>query len=125
MLGPTDRVTVIAPSGLSWRGPRELRVHCSDLEPGDVLVDARAVPVTDLWRTAWDIAALEPLPTAVAALDMLVHRGALDLAAFGIWVAGRRGRWGITRVRRALELVDGRAESFPRPACASRASVTD
>jgi hypothetical protein len=113
MLGPVDRVTVIVPSGSKWRGPRELRVHASDLDSDDVLVDLRDVPVTDPWRTAWDIATLEPLPTAVAALDMLARRGALDLGRFGTWVADRAGVWGVTRVRLALGFTDARAESFP------------
>lgn len=113
MLGPVDRVTVITTVGEKWRGPRELRVHSSDLAPADVLVDLRDVPVTDPWRTAWDVAALEPLPTAVAAWDMLAHRGSLDLGGFASWVAGRAGVWGVTRVRAVLGLTDARAESFP------------
>ena len=110
--GVRDPVTVVRPADVEWKGPREVRVHRTDLRPADVdLVDD--IPVTTALRTAWDVAALEPLGTAVAALDAMVRAGALardELAA----MAGRgTGRWGVTKVRRAVPLVDPRPESAP------------
>jgi very-short-patch-repair endonuclease len=65
-------------------------------------------------RTALDIARCEPLVEAVVALDVLlaqvvVGKGELAEAA----VAGRGGARGVQRVRRAVALADGRAESPP------------
>jgi Protein of unknown function (DUF559) len=71
------------------------------------------VPVTTALRTAWDVAALEPLGTAVAALDGMVRAGAVDRAALHTMAETATGRWGLIRVRRAVPLVDPRAESAP------------
>ncbi|WP_369258996.1 endonuclease domain-containing protein [Geodermatophilus amargosae] len=105
-----DQVTVVCPEEVRWRGPREAAVHHTVLQPSDVdLLDD--VPVTTALRTAWDVSTLEPLTTAVAALDAMVaakHLTTGDLAAMADRGAGR---WGVTRVRRAVPLVDPRAES--------------
>jgi uncharacterized protein DUF559 len=107
-----DPVTVLRPPDVEWRGPRGVRVHRSTLEPGES--EWRdGVPVTTASRTAWDVAALEPLGTAVAALDAMVRSGTVDLHLFAARTSGASGRWGVTRVRRALSLVDPRAESGP------------
>ena len=113
LAGPTDPVTAVGPDGSTWRGPVGLRPHRSDLLPDDVVVDLRDVPVTRPWRTAWDVAVLEPLPTAVAALDALAHAGAVDLAGLARWVETRAGVWGVAKVRLAVGLADAGAESPP------------
>jgi hypothetical protein len=110
--GVNDPVTVVTPSDVDWKGPRGVRVHRSRVIV-DSVRDADDVPVTPPLRTAWDVAALEPLGTAVAALDAMARSGALALSRFSAIVRADAGRWGITRVRRALELVDPRAESPP------------
>jgi hypothetical protein len=126
--GAHDPVTVLRPASVEWKGPREARVHRTDLAVADV-VDRDGVPVTSAIRTAWDLAALEPLGTAVAALDAMVRAGAVTLDDLGTMVADGSGRRGVTRVRRAVPLVDPRAESAPesrvRVACvmAGRAPV--
>ena len=110
--GVHDPVTVVRPPGVEWKGPRQVRVHRTDLAPADI-VETDDGPVTNALRTAWDVATLEPLGTAVAALDAMVRacsfalRDLEDLAAAGV------GRWGVARVRRAVPLVDPRAESAP------------
>jgi hypothetical protein len=76
-------------------------------------VDADDVPVTSPLRTAWDVAALEPLGTAVAALDGMVRAGAVSQRDLAQMVETGIGRWGVTKVRRAVGLVDPRAESAP------------
>ena len=109
--GIVDPVTVVRPAGVEWKGPREVRVHRSDLRPSDFdLVDD--VPVTSAARTAWDVATLEPLGTAVAALDAMVRAGSVSVPEL-TGLAERTGRWGVTRVRRTFPLVDARAESPP------------
>jgi very-short-patch-repair endonuclease len=110
--GPHDPVTVVRPDDVEWRGPRLVRVHRTDLRPGDV-VDGDGVPVTTGLRTAWDVAALEPLGTAVADLDAMVRAGAVTLPALDALAEGGTGRWGVVKVRRAIPLVDPRAESAP------------
>ena len=110
--GPSAPVTVVRRPGVLWKGPREVRVHQADLTPDDVdVVDD--VRVTSATRTAWDVAALEPLGTAVAALDAMVRAGAVTEAELAALVANGAGRWGVVRVRRAFGLVDPRADSPP------------
>jgi len=82
------------------------------MTPFDAVLDDD-VPVTSALRTAWDVAALEPLGTAVAALDGMVRAGLVDAADLRAKVEASVGQWGATRVRRALELIDPRAESAP------------
>jgi len=109
---PHDPVTVLRPVDVRWAGPRGVRVHRTVLGPGDVdVIDG--VPVTTALRTAWDVAALEPLGTAVAALDAMVRSGAVSTAALTSRLRRGAGEWGVTRARRAFGLVDPRAESAP------------
>src|SRR5206468_2758959 len=81
--------------------------------PFDLVVDLDGVPVTTPLRTAWDTAALEPLGTAVAALDAMVRAGAVRSVELAAMASGGVGQWGVAKVRRALEPVDPRAESPP------------
>jgi G:T-mismatch repair DNA endonuclease (very short patch repair protein) len=110
--GATDPVTVVGPADMVWAGPRGVRVHRSR-EPVAMLRDGDGVPVTSASRTAWDVAALESLGTAVAALDAMVRNGALSLTNLSALSAAGTTRWGVTRVRRAVDFVDPRAESPP------------
>jgi very-short-patch-repair endonuclease len=79
----------------------------------DVVPDADDVPVTSPLRTAWDVAVLEPLGTAVADLDAMVRAGAVSQPELEQLVEAGTGRFGVTKVRRAIPLVDPRAESAP------------
>ena len=108
---PMDPVTVLRPPDVLWRGPRGVRVHRTVLTPDDVHDDD--VPVSSALRTAWDVAALETLPTAVAVLDAMVRTGHVRLADLGALAEHGAGRWGVTRIRRAVPLVDPSAESPP------------
>ncbi|MCZ2837855.1 endonuclease domain-containing protein [Modestobacter sp. VKM Ac-2985] len=110
--GARDPVTVVRQPDVEWRGPREVRVHRTALRPSDVvLIDD--VPVTTARRTAWDVAALEPLGTAIAALDAMVRAGRVTEHELATMAEHGIGRWGVTKVRRAVPLVDPRAESPP------------
>lgn len=110
--GLHDPVTVIRPPSVQWKGPREVRVRRADLSDGDV-EQRDGLPVTSVLRTAWDLAGLESLGTAVAALDAMVRTGAVAMPQLAAQVEAGAGRWGVVRVRRAVELVDPRAESPP------------
>jgi very-short-patch-repair endonuclease len=108
--GTTDPVTVLRSADGKWRGPRGVRVHQTVLRPGDrTVVDD--LPLSSALRTAWDVAALERLPTAVAALDGMVRAGTVAVADLRRAAARNAGSFGAARVRRALELVDPRAAS--------------
>jgi hypothetical protein len=118
-----EPVFVVVPSDSPWRGPRGVRVHRTALATEDVLtVDDGEIRLTTPMRTAWDVAALETVPTAVAILDGMVRAGHLDLEACRRVHAAARGRWRSSRVGKVLPLVDGRSESPPeswvRVACA-------
>ena len=71
------------------------------------------VPVTSPLRTAWDVASLESVGSSVATLDAMVRAGAVSPAELSAMAAEGNGRWGVARVRRAVPLVDARAESPP------------
>jgi hypothetical protein len=71
----TDPVLVVAPKGSSWDGPTGVRVHKTALGPGEVLTGDHDVRITTARRTAWEIATLEPLMTAVALLDGMLRVG--------------------------------------------------
>ena len=110
--GPHDPVSIIRPPSVLWQGPREVRVHQADVSPADIEWHDDT-PVTSAVRTAWDLAAWEPLGTAVAALDAMVRSTCLAIGALHAAVAAGTGRKGVVRVRRAVQLVDPRAESAP------------
>jgi hypothetical protein len=107
-----DPVTVLRPADVEWKGPRGVRVHRTDVTETDIeAIDG--VPVTTALRTAWDLAALEPRATAVAALDAMVRSGAVDQGALTGMAETGAGRWGVRKVRAAVPMVDPRAESPP------------
>ena len=105
-----DPVTVLRPPEVLWRGPRGMRVHRTDLARGDWTV-ADGVPITTAERTAWDLGTLESLGTAVAALDAMVRAGSVSRADLQEMAERGTGRWGVTKVRRVVPLVDPSAES--------------
>ncbi len=109
---PRDPVAVVRPAAVEWKGPQGVRVHRGELGPRDVVV-IDDVPVTDAARTAWDVAAWEPLGTAVATLDAMLRAQVIDVPTLVAQAAGGSGRWGVTKVRRAALLVDPRAASPP------------
>lgn len=109
---PHDPVTVLRPAQVQWRGPRGTRVHQTPFAISEV-EERDAVPVTSAVRTAWDVASMESVGTAVAALDAMVRAGSVDLPTLREMVDAGGGRWGVTKVRRAVPLVDPRAESAP------------
>jgi hypothetical protein len=109
---PSDPVNVVRPPSVLWKGPREVRVHQGELAAGEVEWHDD-VPVTSALRTAWDLAVWEPLGTAVAALDAMVRCGSVGLDTVQAMVHEATGRKGVVRVRRAVPLVDPRAESPP------------
>jgi hypothetical protein len=119
--GVADQVLVIVPPSSSWRGPREVRVHKSEVVPGDIVVLEDGIRITSPVRTARDVAALERTKDAVACLDAMLHNGALTEDALRGLARAVTGQWGSRRLNKVLPLVDGRAmsppESWVRVAC--------
>lgn len=117
-----DPVTVVLPPPLKWAGPTGVRVHRTDLEERDVLRSTEDLRLTSALRSAWDLAVLETIPTAVGVLDAMLRAGSVTSAELRAVLDRSGGRWGRQRVRRAFDLVDARAESPPeswvRVACA-------
>jgi hypothetical protein len=118
---PVDPVLVLVPQESAWRGPRGVHVHRSSVDPADVITVDHDVRITVPTRTAWDLAALETVPTAVAALDAMVREAQVDIDVLRAMHAAARGRWRASRVGKVLPLVDGRSgsppESWVRVAC--------
>jgi hypothetical protein len=119
--GVTDQVLVIVPPTSSWRGPKGVRVHKSEVAEDDVVVVDDGIRITSPTRTARDIAALERTKDAVACLDAMLHNGALTDVALRDLASAVLGQWGSRRLQKLLPLVDGRAmsppESWVRVAC--------
>jgi hypothetical protein len=117
----TDPVVVLVPPTSAWRGPRGVRVHRTYVTASEVTT-IDFVPITTPVRTAWDVATLEPVATAVAMLDGMVRGGHLDAADLRAVEQAAPGRWRGTRVATVVPLVDGRSQSPPeswvRVACA-------
>lgn len=113
-----DLVLVAVPRDCRWKGPRGVQVHRTDLRPDDVWTSDEGVRLTTVRRTAWDIATLDPVMTAVALVDGMlrdarVNGGELTEAELALEFAARRGQWGSRRAQFLLPLVDGRAMSPP------------
>jgi hypothetical protein len=128
--------------GAKWVDSRlPAEIHCSNRRPpagirtwSDAVADdeieiVHAIAVTTPERTALDIASRYPLDAAVAAIDALARRTRLKMADVDLIAERYKGRRGIRRARKALDLVDAGAESpretwlrlllirggFPRP----------
>lgn len=113
-----EPVLVVVPRDCRWKGPRGVQVHRTDLRADQICTDDDGVRRTTPRRTAWDIATLESVLSAVALLDGMLRQAAQnggelteDVLARELIV--RRGRWGGRRARTAFSLVDGRAMSPP------------
>lgn len=75
-----------------------------------VIMDLQGVRVTTPEWSAYDIARNLPLRQATAALEGLTREG-LDLDRLHRGVENSRGRWGSTKARRALSLMDLKSQS--------------
>lgn len=103
-------VEIVVPpnSGVSRRG--DARVRCVKLAPGDVLWRG-GLPLTSPLRTCFDLAHRLPLVAAVAAIDMALHQGLIELEEFRHYVEAQSGAGGVVRARRVLDLAEPKSES--------------
>lgn len=119
------------PAELLWpnrRPPRGIRTWSDDFADDEIqFIDG--IRVTTAARTALDIACRYPLVRAVAAIDALARATHLKIADVELLADRHRGRRGVKKARKVLDLVDPGAESpqetwlrlvvirnnFPRP----------
>jgi hypothetical protein len=92
------------------RPPALIVVHTEALLAGEA-VEVDGVALTSPARTAFDIGRRTPLSLAVQRLDALAHATDVKGVDVEAVIAGHRGARGLARLRRALPLVDGGAES--------------
>jgi len=112
-LASTSHAVIASTSGaVHVEGARGIRVHRTPLDPVDVIV-RDGLPLTIPVRAAWDIATLEPPDDAVPFIDAMIRAGLLTANELRTRVALSGGLWRVTRVRQAVDLVDGRSESPP------------
>jgi hypothetical protein len=111
LVGPRTAVEVSLPTGVRFGPVAGLHVRRVALPPDDVATVNRR-RLTSPVRTALDIARWEPLPEAVAALDVLLARAIVGKDELTGTAESYDGR-GCRRVRRAVGLADPRAESPP------------
>ena len=78
---------------------------------GDEVHMFRGMRVTTAARTAFDIGTASPASKAVSILDALLNATGIEPADVAALAARHAGTRGIRRLRAALELVDGGAES--------------
>jgi very-short-patch-repair endonuclease len=105
-------VEVSVPTGVRFGPVAGLRVRQVALPSADLTV-AHTKRCTTPVRTALDIARWEPLPDAVAALDVLLGRAVVGRSELSEAAEGLGSRRGARRTQRAVELADPRAESPP------------
>ena len=109
LAGPEDPVEVAIPTACRAGAVRGVVVTRRTLDDDEV-VDHRGVRVTTPLRTALDLARIEPLEEAVVCLDRLLRGARVSLAQATEAAATMSGP-GCRRVRRAVGLADGLAES--------------
>ncbi len=106
-----DPVEIIAPLGRRIARREGFDLRRNEIAPGEWVPWHGGRLATPL-RMALDLALDRPVAVAVADLDVVLRRGLVDLDALGDLVHARSDR-GIRVARRAVSLVDPRAESRP------------
>jgi very-short-patch-repair endonuclease len=111
LASPSDDVMVALPIGVSAPQRRGIRLRrVCEQHIGDQVLDG--VRLAHGRRLAFDAAVVRRLPDATAALDALVRHGLVDLDELRSWLPQCHDN-NVRKVRRAVELVDSRAESWP------------
>lgn len=107
---PCNPIEVTLPRRSTTSRLRAIRVTRSDLTESEVC-SIHDLPATSATRTIADLARRLPLVEAVQLLDLALHRRTTSVDAFHHWIQTHRGCRDIKRLRRAIELADGAAES--------------
>ena len=87
-----------------------LCVHSGDIREDEVRL-IRGIRITDPLRTCWDLSRWLAVVEAVVLVDRLLALRTVTRDDLDEYVRSREGQRGWRRMRRVLDLVDGRAES--------------
>jgi very-short-patch-repair endonuclease len=102
-------VEIISPEHF---GPmRGIKSHSGSLDHRDMIVTPLGLPVTTPMRTCWDLARWLDTVEAVVLIDILLAKGAVNLAELHAYAQSRAGMRGWRRPAKAVALADGGAES--------------
>ncbi|WP_212839724.1 endonuclease domain-containing protein [Catellatospora sp. IY07-71] len=113
-LAPLDAapVEVLVPPTHRFGPVAGLRVHTADVSTAEFVSRGRA-RVTSPLRTCWDLAQWYEPAEAVAHIDSLLGRGAVDLSELRRHAHNQLDQRGGSRFGKAVELADGGAQSAP------------
>ncbi|MGC4787308.1 endonuclease domain-containing protein [Micromonospora sp. DT178] len=110
LLSRNAPVTVLLPRAARMRAHPRLRVHRSVVPDSD-RTRLGGLPVTTPLRTAFDLGRRAPRDDALVAVDALLHRRAVKLAALRAYADARSGWPGLPLLREVLALAEPLAES--------------
>lgn len=109
-LPPCDPIEATIPRGITVRSRAGMKVRRAVLGEGDV-IERRGFRLTNPLRTVTDLGSGRDLTESVAAIDMALHAGLIDVRALSSHIDESAGAKGIRRLRRAVGLADSRSES--------------
>jgi very-short-patch-repair endonuclease len=105
---PSDEPAELARS--QFRSPKGIVAHSGAIAD-DEIMKVRGIPCTTAARTAYDIGRRMPMSESIIRVDALVNATRLPVSAVKSIADRYPGARGIRRLRAALDLVDGGAES--------------
>lgn len=105
-----EPIEVTIPRDLSIRARAGVKLRRSALCDNEIEV-RRGFRITIPLRTVCDLGSRKDLVESTVAIDMALHAGLITRSALGGHIESHTGAKGIKRLRRALELADGRSES--------------
>jgi hypothetical protein len=108
--GFDDEVHVITPTTVRIGAQRRLRVHHTDLRPGETS-SGPGLPKTSGTRTAWDVATWLHVEAAVSIVDSLLAGGHTTKAALAQLVRQKRGQRGWRSASQVFGLADAGAQA--------------
>ena len=109
-LPPCDPVEVTIPESCGISARAGMVVRRGELADHDV-VELREMRVTSAVRTMADLSSRLPLVEAVVAMDMALHREAVDLEQLHAYLATHARRKGVACLRQVVELAEPASES--------------
>lgn len=110
LAGRDQSVTVALPPDVHIAGPQFVRLHRTPILPEDITVrDGLRISLPS--RTAWDLATLNDLTSAVKYVDALMHDGWLTESDLDRRLATGSGLWRVRKVRTVAQWTDARSES--------------
>lgn len=105
-----DPIEVTLPRQVPVRARAGIKIRRASLRASEITT-RRGFPVTSALRTTCDLGSRRDPLECVVAIDAALHAGMLDSADLYRYVEMNTGAKGIRRLRRAVALADGRAES--------------